>query len=140
MTVRRLLGELDSRELTEWMAYERVEPFGVVRDNLHAGVVAATVANANRSKSAKPFQPTDFLLEFGKRRDGPTAETMMAQMGMIAAAQNVAVGADEIRGAAAPGHNPEPDDEPERLRRAGGDVEHGGDGVGGDAAVDPGNP
>lgn len=83
--------ELDSREITEWMAYERVEPFGVVRENLHAGIVAATVANVNRGKHQKPFQPGDFVLEFGKGREEQTVEQMMAQLGMMATAQNAMV-------------------------------------------------
>ena len=92
MTVRRLLGELDSRELTAWMAYESVEPFGERRANLHAGIVAATVANVNRDRHARAFQPTDFLLEFGRERrsghDDVQMEAMRAQMALIAQVQN----------------------------------------------------
>ncbi len=93
--MRQLLSELDSRELSEWMAYETVEPFGAVRDNLHAGVVAATVANVNRAKGDKTFSPDDFLLQFGKGRSAgqeASVETMMAQMQMIAEAQNALAG------------------------------------------------
>jgi hypothetical protein len=91
MTVRRLLTELDSRELTAWMAYEAVEPFGERRANLHAGIVAATVANVNRDKHARAFQPTDFLLEFGREKvvdEDAQMEAMRAQMALIAQVQN----------------------------------------------------
>jgi hypothetical protein len=101
MSVRRLLGELDSRELTAWMAYETVEPFGERRANLHAGIVAATVANVNRDRHARVFQPTDFLLEFGRERtqkdDEANMAAMRAQMQLIAQMQN-AVSEDQAGG------------------------------------------
>jgi hypothetical protein len=92
MSVRRLLSEMDSRELTAWMAYESVEPFGERRANLHAGIVAATVANVNRDKHTRAFLPTDFLLEFGRERESGDDEAQMqamrAQMALIAQVQN----------------------------------------------------
>lgn len=61
-TVAELLAAMDSRELAEWQAFAQLEPFGEVRDDLRAGVVASTVANVNRGKGGKAFQPSDFLL------------------------------------------------------------------------------
>jgi hypothetical protein len=109
MSVRRLLGEMDSREITEWMAYEMVEPFGPWREDVRAGVIASTIANVNRGKSSKPFKPTDFVLEFGKQRK-PVDDTalMMAQMQMFAAVQNATV-SDESGTPAAESDNPEPE-------------------------------
>jgi hypothetical protein len=105
MSVRRLLGELDSRELTAWMAYEMVEPFGERRANLHAGIVAATVANVNRDKHARAYQPTDFMLEFGRERkpvdDAANMEAMRAQMALIAQVQNAIAGEEESAGGTA---------------------------------------
>ena len=47
------------------MAFAELEPFGALRDNIHAGIVAATVANANRDtkRRPEPFSPQDFLIE-----------------------------------------------------------------------------
>ena len=104
MTVRRLLGELDSRELTAWMAYESVEPFGERRANLHAGIVAATVANVNRDKHTRAFQPTDFLLEFARERvvnEDAQMQAMRAHMQLVAQVQNAVAGEDHAGGAAA---------------------------------------
>ena len=53
---------MSSREFSEWMQYAELEPFGPLRDNLHAGMVAATMANAWRDKKHKAVKPTDFLL------------------------------------------------------------------------------
>jgi hypothetical protein len=61
MSVRELLARLDSHELSEWMAYYRLEPFGEVRADVRAGIVASTLANVHRKRSAPPFSPLDFL-------------------------------------------------------------------------------
>jgi len=64
MSVRDLLARMSSRELTEWMAYERVT--GPLDDRLRgeisAAVIAATVHNVNAKKKAKvaSFLPTWF--------------------------------------------------------------------------------
>ena len=59
MTVRELENRLSSQELSEWMAYFSIEPFGSAREDYRAGLVAATVANCAGSK--KVLQPTDFI-------------------------------------------------------------------------------
>lgn len=52
---------MGSDELTEWMAYYQIEPFGDYRADVRSGVVAATLANANRAPNAKVFTPEDFM-------------------------------------------------------------------------------
>lgn len=68
MTVGELLERISSRELTEWMAYYELEPFGQERGDLQAGVVASVIANVNRDpkKSRKEYKPDDFVLVFEK--------------------------------------------------------------------------
>jgi len=61
MTVRELLARIDSHELSEWMEYYKSDPFGNARSDLHAGIVAATIANVNRGKNSRSFQPSDFM-------------------------------------------------------------------------------
>jgi hypothetical protein len=64
-TVEELLETVSYTELTEWMAYYAIEPFGYDMENYRMGVIASTVMNANRSKnsdkvwSAKDFMPTE---------------------------------------------------------------------------------
>lgn len=63
-TVRQLLAEIDSEELTEWIAFERIEPFGSPMDDFRAGQVCATVANYAgkvRNNEAAAAQPGDFM-------------------------------------------------------------------------------
>lgn len=63
MTVEEMLTRMSSRELTEWMAYAQLEPFGEARGDLRAGIVASTIANANRDakKQPHPYTPHQFM-------------------------------------------------------------------------------
>ena len=60
-TVGELSEELPDSELLEWMIFYRLEPFGDERADLRAGIVASTVANANRGKRGRSLKPTDFM-------------------------------------------------------------------------------
>jgi hypothetical protein len=54
------------------MAFATVEPFGPIREDQRAGVVAAIIANVNRDSSAhpEPFTVDEFL----PRYEGPEPE------------------------------------------------------------------
>lgn len=68
MTVGELLERIDSRELSEWMAFERLEgPIGPWRADFHAGMVSSVLANIyrNRKKKKKAFVPSDFIPDWG---------------------------------------------------------------------------
>ncbi len=86
MTVRELLARVDSRELSEWMAYYQLDPFGNVREDLQAGIVASTIANVNRGKNDKAFQPSDFMPFMEKPEQ--TVDDMKAVMDAIAKGQD----------------------------------------------------
>lgn len=66
MTVGELLARIDSRELTEWEAYERVAgPLGQERlDHLFA-MLQATIGNVNRSRKQKAYEPAAFMPKWG---------------------------------------------------------------------------
>ena len=62
MTVRELLQRIESRELTEWMAYFELEPWGSEVDDHRFGVVTSTIANVNRDpKKSMAYKPEDFF-------------------------------------------------------------------------------
>lgn len=63
MTVRELLSRIDSRELSEWLAYYGLNPWGPERADLRAGTIASTVANCLTEKS--DFKPSDFIPKYG---------------------------------------------------------------------------
>lgn len=65
MTVRELLGRVDSRELTEWVAFHNLHPWGEERADLRAGIVASTVANCHSTKGT--FKPSDFMPRLDRR-------------------------------------------------------------------------
>jgi hypothetical protein len=62
MTVRQLETQMQSSELLEWMVFFGLEPWGSVRDDYRAGVVASTLVNINGGKKGgKASQPDDFF-------------------------------------------------------------------------------
>lgn len=68
--MRELLARVDSRELTEWMAYAELEPFGERRADVRAAEIAWVMANLWRGKNQKPYELEDFLLAAGPERGG----------------------------------------------------------------------
>lgn len=65
-----MLSEITSRELSEWMAFASIEPFGYMAGLHGAGIVAATVANSNLKKGKRPFKPAEFLPVERVKRSG----------------------------------------------------------------------
>ena len=63
MTVQELLSRVSSRELAEWMAFFELEPWGTEVEDWRAGLIASTVANANRDQKRRrrPYEPQDFM-------------------------------------------------------------------------------
>ena len=53
---------MGSSELSEWMKFWSVEPWGPYRDNIHAGLIAATIANVYRKKNTPALTYEDFML------------------------------------------------------------------------------
>lgn len=52
---------MSASELDDWREFARLEPFGAIRDNIHAAMLAAITFNANRgTQEAKTLH--DFLL------------------------------------------------------------------------------
>ena len=68
MTVAELLARISSKELTSWMAYYSVEPFGSDTQYLGHAITASTVANVNRQKGKKPYDAEDFMPKFNKKK------------------------------------------------------------------------
>jgi hypothetical protein len=62
-TVRQLLAEIDSAELTEWHAYYQLEPFGSLVEDERHGVAVAALANINRDSKSRPepYKSSDFI-------------------------------------------------------------------------------
>lgn len=68
-----MYSRLTSSEITEWFAFYSTDPWdGERKYDLPAGIVACTIANANRGKDGKAFQPKDFMPKFGVSQDDQT--------------------------------------------------------------------
>lgn len=96
--MRELLERADSRELAEWQAYYRLEPFGSERGDIQAGIVASTVANVNRDskKRRKPYRPDDFMPKFDEawqRQQEPAWQRMLRTVETL----NRAMGGKDLR-------------------------------------------
>lgn len=84
-----MLRRMDSAELSEWIAYHGLNPFGEQRGDLRAGIIASVIANANRGKGTRSFKPSDFMPKFGdKAKKRQTGDEMMAIFKMFVQAQN----------------------------------------------------
>jgi hypothetical protein len=59
ISVKQLLRDYDSHELSEWLAYYRIEPR--VDPYWIGGMVASTLANIHRGKSSRVYKPSDFM-------------------------------------------------------------------------------
>lgn len=67
MTVRQLLVSMDAKELAEWMAYDRLEPFGEQRADLRSAMVCTIMANAWSGKG-KRLKVDDFMPKFERQQ------------------------------------------------------------------------
>lgn len=95
MTVADLLARISSRELSEWMAYERIAgPLGGRRHDVLAGIIAATIANTNRGKGRPPASVSKFVPEWDDHPAPPPPEELLAKARQI----NAALGGTESRG------------------------------------------
>lgn len=83
MTVRELLSRIDSRELTEWQEYFKLEPFGEERADLRTAQVCRVIAEMYRSKDQRPYTLDDFLLKFGESLVSDDAEDTTPQPQLI---------------------------------------------------------
>lgn len=73
MTRARLITEITGEELAHWIAFYEVNPFGLDRGDLQAGIIASTIANVN---SKKTFQPKDFMPDFDRKPKRQTMDQM----------------------------------------------------------------
>jgi hypothetical protein len=82
LALGRTVGELDetlsSTELTYWMAFYSIHPFGSERDNIHAALIASTIANANRGKNQPAFTADDFMLKTQEQKRKENTKSVLA--------------------------------------------------------------
>lgn len=61
MTVGEMLGRMSAREMSEWMAFAEIEPFGAYMEDIRAGTIASTIANVHRRAGAAAVKPIEMV-------------------------------------------------------------------------------
>ena len=79
-----MLRRMSSAELTEWMAFSMLEPFGGETQYLGPAITSATIANVNREKNQKEYKPADFVPQFRREEQGVNQQLQIAEMMTIA--------------------------------------------------------
>ncbi len=87
-----MLSRMSSRELTNWMIFYGLEPFGSEASYLGHAITASTIANVNRPKGKKPYPTEDFVPKFERKKE-QTTEDMIN----IAAAFTQGMGGEDKR-------------------------------------------
>lgn len=75
-----MLRRMSSEELSGWMAFYRLEPFGGDTEYIGAAITASVVANTHLVKNQKPYEAKDFLPKFGKGEQGVNEQIQIAEM------------------------------------------------------------
>lgn len=65
---------LSAEEYEGWIEFWELEGFGDGRADLRAGIIAATVANCHRGRSARAFTAQDFMPQHKSKKAKTAAE------------------------------------------------------------------
>jgi len=87
-TVQELDNTMTSTELSYWLAFYGLHPFGSERDNIHSAVIAATVANTSRSRSQPPYSAEDFMIKTQDEKRESDTQNVIAFLGAYAVADD----------------------------------------------------
>jgi len=75
-----MLSRMSSAELSEWIAFAGLEPFGYEMDLLGHAITSSTIANVNRQKGKKAYKPEDFMPKFTKKKQTTEEMIQFAEM------------------------------------------------------------
>ena len=90
------LKRISSHELSEWMAFAELEPFGYEVDMLGHAITATTISNRLSGTDEKPRKIKDFMpvLRYDEPEDeGQTVEEQINIVDII----NVGIGGKDLR-------------------------------------------
>lgn len=82
-----MLAKMSSLELSEWIAFNELEPFGSETQYLGHAITSTVIANVNRQKGKKAYVPEDFMPKF-KKPQTLEEQIMMARLLTEAFSQN----------------------------------------------------
>lgn len=78
-----MLRELTSRQIAEWMAYAKLEPFGERAEDLRHGIQTAAIINRWRGKSERTYNAHEFTLTRPEAKPAADDDTLMAKIAAI---------------------------------------------------------
>ena len=87
------LKRISSRELSEWMAFAQLEPFGADADFFGHAQTATVIANVNRGKDDKPFTVEDFMPKRAEPKGEQSTDKMIKSIETI----NIMLGGKDLR-------------------------------------------
>lgn len=101
MSVGELLERISSRELTEWIAYQQLEPMQAERSDrieLLLGQLLVLLANVNRDtkKRKRPYSLEDFMPWLRGGAAQKSRQTLEQQLAIVEVL-NAAFGGDDLR-------------------------------------------
>ena len=68
-----MLDQLTSKQISEWEAYDKLDPVGTWREDFRLAYLSSLVTNisikVHGKSGAKLTQPLDFMLEWGKEKE-----------------------------------------------------------------------
>lgn len=72
---------MSSREISEWIAYFGLEPFGEQQNEWRAGMLASVMANTVRDdkKVREPYKPQDFMRELYLEKAEPDPQDLFSK-------------------------------------------------------------
>lgn len=81
-----MLAALSSREISEWMLYEQMEPFGERSAWLRTGILAALIYNVNRGPDDAARTPEDFMPDTmsAKHEEESAMQEFARSLGLVA--------------------------------------------------------
>jgi hypothetical protein len=101
MTVGELLNRINSRELTEWMIFDKHEPIGDARMDVLFALSDSILANVNRNPAVRkePFSISDFIPDWWAVPKSPKEEALgrMKANLMMAEVITAAFGGQDLR-------------------------------------------
>jgi len=86
-----MLVRMSSAEVTEWMAFFGLEPFGSEADFLGHAITASTIANVNRQKGQRIHKIDEFMPKFEKQAQS------VDQMLQVAEMMTIGLGGKDLR-------------------------------------------
>lgn len=94
-----LLRRMPSSLLTEWIAYDQIDPIGLARVDAGFGLVAATIVNVNRKRGRRAVKPNEMYPPWDKQfvKRHPAKQPWQQQLAIVEML-NAAMGGRDLRG------------------------------------------